>query len=114
MLKLHEHDTGEILTVKQLNRSIRDTLEARFSCLWVEGEIADCKRASSGHIYLTLQDEEIDSQIRCAMFTHSTLRILQIVTVKLVSFALQNPEIPHCENRNFALRNWQNSHCEIA
>lgn len=68
MLKLHEHDTGEILTVKQLNRSIRDTLEARFSCLWVEGEIADCKRASSGHIYLTLQDEEIDSQIRCAMF----------------------------------------------
>ncbi|NIV93295.1 exodeoxyribonuclease VII large subunit, partial [candidate division KSB1 bacterium] len=34
--------------------------------LWVEGEISNVKRHTSGHLYFTLKDE--DSQIRCAMW----------------------------------------------
>ena len=68
MLPLHRQDTGEILTVAQLNQGIRLLLESHFACIWVEGEISDFKQASSGHMYFTLQDESHNSQIRCAMF----------------------------------------------
>lgn len=75
MLISSQHDTGEILTVKQLNSSIRESLESGFACVWVEGEISDCKRPGSGHIYLTLKDEAYDSQIRCAMFRHQNRQL---------------------------------------
>ena len=38
----------------------------RFPSIWVEGEISNLARPSSGHIYFTLKDET--AQIRCAMF----------------------------------------------
>lgn len=41
-------------------------LEGVFPLLWVEGEISNFSRPSSGHCYFTLKDS--DSQIRCAMF----------------------------------------------
>lgn len=56
----------EIYTVSQLNRSVRDLLEEGFPALWVEGEISNCKRPSSGHLYFSLKDE--NAQVRCAMF----------------------------------------------
>lgn len=56
----------EILTVSELNEKIRDLLEARFDLLWVEGEVSNLRRPSSGHIYFTLKDEK--SQIRAVIF----------------------------------------------
>ena len=57
----------QIYTVSQLNRQARLLLEARFSAVWVEGEISNFKKHSSGHIYLTLKDK--DAQISAAFFS---------------------------------------------
>ena len=52
--------------VGSLIRAIADSLEARFNPVTVEGEISGFSRASSGHCYFSLKDE--DGQVRCAMF----------------------------------------------
>jgi len=41
-------------------------LEGHFPLAWVEGEISNLARPSSGHIYFSLKDEA--AQVRCAMF----------------------------------------------
>jgi len=56
----------EILTVAELNRLARATLERDFPLLWVAGEVSNLTRAPSGHWYFTLKDA--DAQVRCAMF----------------------------------------------
>jgi len=55
-----------IYTVSTLTREIKEVLETSFPRLWVEGEISNFKRHSSGHFYFTLKDES--AQIRCAMW----------------------------------------------
>ncbi|HLY89311.1 MAG TPA: exodeoxyribonuclease VII large subunit, partial [Acetobacteraceae bacterium] len=57
---------SEILSVSELNRSIRDLLEHRYPLLWVQGEISNFTVAKSGHAYFVLKDE--DAQVRCVMF----------------------------------------------
>src|ERR1035437_1846955 len=56
----------EILTVSGLARNVRDLLEHRYPLLWVAGEISNCVRAKSGHLYFSLKDEI--AQVRCVMF----------------------------------------------
>lgn len=56
----------EIFTVSDLNREARELLEGHFPLVWVEGEISNLARPSSGHIYFSLKDEA--AQVRCAMF----------------------------------------------
>jgi exodeoxyribonuclease VII large subunit len=56
----------EVYTVSRLNREARDILEGSFPLLWVEGEISNISRPSSGHWYFSLKDEA--AQVRCAMF----------------------------------------------
>src|SRR5690348_4321401 len=43
-----------VLTVSQLNRLARQLLEDCFPMIWVEGEISNLSRPSSGHWYFTL------------------------------------------------------------
>lgn len=50
------------LTVSQLTLRIKQTLEAEFASIWVSGELSDVSRPQSGHIYLTLKDE--NAQVR--------------------------------------------------
>jgi exodeoxyribonuclease VII large subunit len=45
-----------VVTVSELTGSIRDLLESSFGDLWVEGEISNCKRWNTGHLYFTLKD----------------------------------------------------------
>src|SRR4030042_110242 len=65
-----------ILTVSELTQEIKETLEAKFSELWVEGEISNLRSPPSGHIYFTLKDDS--SQIRGVLFKMRarTLRFL--------------------------------------
>lgn len=56
----------EVFTVTQLNRRARQLLETHLPLLWVEGELSNFVRPSSGHWYFTLKDE--NAQVRCAMF----------------------------------------------
>ncbi|MCL1633981.1 exodeoxyribonuclease VII large subunit [Luteimonas sp. SX5] len=58
--------TGEILTPSQLNTLARDLLESAFPLIWVEGELGNVSRPSSGHLYFNLKDAR--AQVRCAMF----------------------------------------------
>ena len=56
----------EILSVGDLNRAARQLLEGQFAMVFVEGEISNFARPSSGHWYFTLKDSS--AQLRCAMF----------------------------------------------
>ncbi len=47
-----------IWTVRGLVNGIRLQIETNYTDLWVEGEISNCRVASSGHIYFTLKDRE--------------------------------------------------------
>ena len=58
--------TPKIWQVGALCRAIADALEARFNPVAVRGEVSGFSRASSGHCYFSLKDE--NGQIRCAMF----------------------------------------------
>jgi len=55
-----------VYTVSRLNREVRLLLERGFGILWLEGEISNLARPSSGHWYFSLKDA--GAQVRCAMF----------------------------------------------
>src|SRR5215472_11364983 len=49
--------TAKVFTVSELTRSIRGTLETKFTAVWVQGEISNYKLHPSGHQYFTLKDQ---------------------------------------------------------
>ena len=56
-----------VVTVSELTGRIRTLLESAHASVWVEGEIANCRRwRTTGHLYFTLRDES--AQIRAMMF----------------------------------------------
>ncbi len=63
-----------IYRVSELTREIKQLLESSFPRLWVEGEISNFKRHSSGHLYFTLKDEQ--AQINCAMWRYRAQSLL--------------------------------------
>ncbi|MGH9824862.1 MAG: exodeoxyribonuclease VII large subunit, partial [Blastocatellia bacterium] len=54
------------LSVSELAAKIKTLIEGRFLDLWVEGEISNFRKQSSGHWYFSLKDEA--AVIRCAFF----------------------------------------------
>ena len=68
-----------VLSVTELNHQLKQTINAGFSLVWIEGEISNLARPASGHIYFSLKDQ--NAQIRCAMFRANNQRI---------SFAISN------------------------
>jgi exodeoxyribonuclease VII large subunit len=56
----------DIYSVSRLNREVRILLERGFGSLWLEAEISNFARPSSGHWYFSLKDAA--AQVRCAMF----------------------------------------------
>ena len=63
----------EIFTISRLNREARVLLERGLGSLWLEGEISNLSRPSSGHWYFSLKDEA--AQVRCAMFRQRNLLV---------------------------------------
>ena len=55
-----------IFTVSDLTARIRELLYKNFTDIIVQGEISNCRVASSGHIYCTLKDQR--AQVRCVFF----------------------------------------------
>ena len=55
-------------SVSRVNNYIKRLLDSKpvLNNIWVKGEISNCKRHSSGHIYLTLKDES--SVLKAVMF----------------------------------------------
>ncbi|HKQ08648.1 MAG TPA: exodeoxyribonuclease VII large subunit [Blastocatellia bacterium] len=54
------------LSVSELTARIKILLEGEFLELWIEGEISNYRRHTSGHWYFTLKDE--GAMLRCASF----------------------------------------------
>src|ERR1700719_2031079 len=61
--------SAKVLTVAELTRAIRSTLETKFGAVWVEGEISNYKLHPSGHQYFTLKDQR--AQISCVIFRNT-------------------------------------------
>src|SRR3954462_13332399 len=61
--------TAKVLTVAELTRAIRGTLETSFGTVWVQGEISNYKLHPSGHQYFTLKDQR--AQIACVIFRNT-------------------------------------------
>lgn len=55
-----------ILTVSQLTNAIKQQLESTFPSVWLQGEVSNFKKHSSGHLYFSLKDG--NSQISAVMF----------------------------------------------
>ena len=66
-------DPRPLLTPTSLNAMARDLLESALGLIWVEGELSNVTRASSGHWYFTLKDPR--AQVRGALFRAHASRI---------------------------------------
>src|SRR5437868_9617711 len=62
----------DVYTPSRLNREARTLLERGLPALWIEGEISNLARPSSGHWYFSIKDES--AQLRCAMFRQRNLQ----------------------------------------
>ncbi|MBA53595.1 MAG: exodeoxyribonuclease VII large subunit [Pseudomonadales bacterium] len=62
-----------IFSVTELNNSVKRLLENQFPAVWLEGEISNLVLPRSGHLYLTLKDDQ--AQVRAAMFRGNNIRL---------------------------------------
>lgn len=62
-----------VVSVSQLTGWIKSTLQAEIPPMWVEGELSDVSRPSSGHIYFSLKDDS--AQIRGVIWRSAAARI---------------------------------------
>jgi exodeoxyribonuclease VII large subunit len=58
--------TAPVIPVSLLVSSARLLIEKQLGLCWVSGEVSNCSRAASGHLYFVLKDG--DAQVRCALF----------------------------------------------
>jgi len=63
---MNQSQNKQVLSVSQLNRKAKQLLETHLPLIWLEGEISNLAKPSSGHWYLTLKDQ--GAQVRGAMF----------------------------------------------
>jgi exodeoxyribonuclease VII large subunit len=62
-----------VFTVGELTRAIKGLLEEAHPNVWVEGEVSNLARPSSGHVYLTLKDEE--SPLKSVLYRGVAMRM---------------------------------------
>ncbi len=67
-----------IFTVAELTRKIKQCLEREIGSVWLVGEISNLRTPSSGHVYMTLKDDQ--SQISAVAFR----RVAQYLKFRLV------------------------------
>ena len=63
-----ERPPAPVISVAELNRLAKDSIERALPVLWIAGEISNFKRYDSGHCYFTLKDER--AQVDCVLFRH--------------------------------------------
>ena len=68
-----QNEQMSVLTIEQLNLTIKQLLEGEISQVWVKGEISNFKAHSSGHFYFSLKDSK--SQISAVMFRGMNSRL---------------------------------------
>ena len=63
----------EIFSVSSLTSRIKDILEEQLNFIWIEAEISNFRKPSSGHYYMVFKDEY--AQIRAVMFRPQAMYI---------------------------------------
>ncbi len=63
-----------VYSVSQVTEIIKTALETAVPLVWVEGEVSNCKKHTSGHIYFTLKDEK--SALKAVVWRSDARRIL--------------------------------------
>src|SRR5262249_17152949 len=66
-------DGATVRTVSQVTEEVRKRLEQGFASLWVEGEISNLARPTSGHIYFTLKDAS--ASLKAVLYRTQALRL---------------------------------------
>lgn len=67
-------DNVQVITVADLARRLKRSVESQTGREWVEGEIVSLKRASSGHAYFSLKDPREEACLDCVMYRLDALR----------------------------------------
>ena len=62
----------QIQTVSELTGEIKDLIEGNLPEVWVSGEVSNCLKANSGHVYFTLKDE--GSQLSAVVWRNTASR----------------------------------------
>ncbi len=68
-----EWEDKKIYSVYELTSAIKQNLEVGFTGIWVQGEVSNLRRPSSGHIYFTLKDEK--AELKAVMFRYLNQRL---------------------------------------
>jgi exodeoxyribonuclease VII large subunit len=78
------------LSVSEVSRAFNKALEDNFREVFMEGEISEISRPSSGHIYFTVKDEK--SQLSCVMWKgmQSSLQFQPKAGIKIVCHGKPN------------------------
>jgi exodeoxyribonuclease VII large subunit len=63
----------KVLTVGELTRAIKQQLEEAYASVWVEGEVSNLAKPTSGHQYLTLKDDV--APLKAVMYRGVALRL---------------------------------------
>jgi len=56
-MSLPQEIPKQVLSVSELTQLVKQSLESEFPQVWVQGELSNCRRHSSGHYYFTMKDE---------------------------------------------------------
>lgn len=88
-------DSQTTQSVSELTDEIKKLLEDTFFAVKVEGEISNCKPASSGHVYFTLKDN--DAQIPAVIWRSSAQRYRSLLDngLKIVASGQVQLYAPH-------------------
>ena len=67
--------TRTVHSVSDITNLLKRLIEQHppFKNVWVQGQVSNCSRAGSGHIYFTLKDEQ--NQINCVIWRSSATRL---------------------------------------
>lgn len=63
----------QVLSVAELTRSLKALIEGEHPSVWVHGEVSNLARPASGHVYLTLKDEE--APLKAVVYRGVALRL---------------------------------------
>ena len=57
-MKQPDAPSRSVMSVSQLTHSLQSTLRMEYGAIWVKGEISNLSRPQSGHVYLSLSDDQ--------------------------------------------------------
>ena len=61
-----KEEARRVLSVSELTKEVKRQIEEGVGQIWVEGEITNLRRQSSGHIYFSIKDD--NTQLSCVLF----------------------------------------------